>query len=409
VRLGSPSAGKAEGSGDCPVPLDLDPFDEAVLADPFPAARQLREAGPVALLEPYRCLAVARYDVVRQVLRDHQTFSSARGVGIEDASAPGYWRRPSLLLEVDPPLHERTRGAVARTLTPKALAGLEEVFRQEAERLVDDLVDQGEIDGVTDLAEVFPTTVFPRAFGLRGECREPLLRYGAMVFNGHGPRNRLWHQSMEGSEEVVAWVTEHCRRDALAPGSIGAAVYEAVDRGEVDEDEAGLLVRSFLSAGVDTTVSALAFALLDLAREPSAWAAVRADPSLARAAFEEVVRLESPVVQFFRTTTRAVELAGCRIPEGSKVLVSYAGANRDPDRFEQPDEFQVTRRAAGHLGYGTGIHNCVGQVVARMEGAALLGALARRVARIEQCGSAVPRLNNTLRGLDRLPLRLVPA
>jgi len=409
-RVGSGSTGATRGTRrtEAPAAVDLDPFDEAVLADPFPTARVLREAGPVVFLERYGCFAVARYDVVRQVLRDHATFSSAWGVGIEDATSPDYWRRPSLLLEVDPPLHDRTRGAVARTLTPRALDGLRALFHVAAEALVDRLLDQEEVDAVGDLAEVFATSVFPQAFGLRGECREPLLRYGSMVFNGHGPRNRLWQSAMDGSEEVVAWVAQHCSRFEIQPGSIGAAVYDAVNREEVTEEEAALLVRSFLSAGVDTTVSALAFAVQDLARAPEALVPLRKDPGLARSVFEEVVRLESPVVQFFRTTVRDIELAGCRVPTGAKVLVSYAGANRDPERWERPDDFEVTRRTAGHLGYGTGVHNCVGQAVARLEGEALLAALAQRVARIELLEPPVPRLNNTLRGLDRLSIRLVP-
>jgi 4-methoxybenzoate monooxygenase (O-demethylating) len=136
---------------------------------------------------------------------------------------------------------------------------------------------------------------------------------------------------------------------------------------------------------------------------------VREDPSLARNAFEEVVRIEAPVMNFFRTTTEATELAGTHLPADAKVMVSFAGANRDPRRWEQPDRFDVRRKVAGHLGYGTGVHNCVGQVIARMEGEAVLRALAGRVRSWRLTGEPRPRLNNSLRGLDTLPVAVEPA
>lgn len=392
----------------CPS-LDVDPYDEEVVADPFPMADIIRRAGPVVYLSRYGVWAVARYQQVHDVLHDHQRFSSAGGVGLADARQPGYWRRPSILLEIDPPLHTRNRAVVSRTLLPKALRQLRATFDAEAAALADSLVARRCFDAVGDMAEVFPTRVFPQAFGLSAGGKRQLLAYGAMVFNGHGPRNRLFETSMVDSEAVVAWIAEQCSRRSLRSGSIGAQVYEAVHQGQVTETEAGLLVRSFLSAGVDTTVGALAYTALDFARWPDQWQVVRRDPSLAGAAFEEVVRLESPVVGFYRTTTAPVELAGVAIPADAKVLVLFAGANRDPDRWEHPDDLMVGRRTAGHLGYGAGIHNCVGQVVARMEGTAMIRALAERVDSWHIEGPPVARLNNTLRGLDHLPVRVEPA
>jgi len=115
------------------------------------------------------------------------------------------------------------------------------------------------------------------------------------------------------------------------------------------------------------------------------------------------------VQTFFRTTTKAVDVSGVKIGDGEKVLLFLAAANRDPRRWERPDTFDVRRRATGHMTFGTGIHGCVGQAVARLESEAVFGALARRVASFELTGEPTRRLNNTLRGLDTLPLRIVPA
>ena len=169
------------------------------------------------------------------------------------------------------------------------------------------------------------------------------------------------------------------------------------------------MVRSLLSAGIDTTVNGIGAAIYCLARFPDQFERLRHDPMLARNAFEEAVRFESPVQTFFRTTTREVEIGGCRIGEGEKVLMFLGAANRDPRRWDNPDSYDVTRRTSGHVGYGSGIHMCVGQLVARLEGETMMAALARKVAAIEITGPVTRRYNNTLRGLESLPVAIRPA
>jgi hypothetical protein len=186
-------------------------------------------------------------------------------------------------------------------------------------------------------------------------------------------------------------------------------IFRAVDSGELTESEAGMLVRSFLSAGIDTTVYGLGNALWCFAKYPEQWKILRENPPLIRLAFEEVLRFEAPVQTFFRTTTRDIDVGGIRLGEGEKVLLFFGAANRDPRRWERPDEFDVKRRATGHMTFGTGIHGCVGQAVARLEAEAVFAALATRVASFEMTAEPTRRLNNTLRGLDTLPLRVVPA
>jgi cytochrome P450 len=392
-----------------PPAVDVDPFCDEFLTDPFPHLAHLRDAGPVVLLPAYGVYATARHEEVHAVLRDHEHFSSAAGVGLANVAKETAWRKPSILLEVDPPIHTRNRALVAGVMSPKALRSLQTVFDAEAARLADELVSRGRFDAVRDLGEVFPTVIFPKAFGVEADAREPLLAYGAMVFNGHGPRNHLFSEAMAGSTGVLEWIAAQCRRSVLRPGSIGAEVYEAADAAGVSEAEAGLLIRSFLSAGIDTTVSAIAYGVQRFATSPDQFDLVRADPSLARNAFEEVVRLESPVIGFFRTTTGEAELAGARLPAESKVLAFFAGANRDPRRWDHPDSFDVRRRVVGHLGYGIGPHACVGMVIARMEGEAVFRALASRVAAFQLDGPVRPRLNNTLRCLAELQVSVTAA
>jgi len=208
---------------------------------------------------------------------------------------------------------------------------------------------------------------------------------------------------------VLAWLQQQMQRESFAPGGFGAEIHEAVDTGELTAEEAPGVARSLLTAGVDTTVSGIGAAVYCLARFPEQFALLRADPSLARAAFEEAVRFESPVQTFFRTTTRPVRIGDVDVDEGEKILMFLGAANRDPRQWERPDEFDIKRRISGHVGFGNGIHACVGQALARLEGECVLTALAARVEAIEIVGPPVRRFNNTLRGLASLPIAVRPA
>ncbi|KFI29936.1 cytochrome P450 [Haematobacter massiliensis] len=390
------------------VPVsDLDPFDIAYFDDPYPAQEALREAGPVVWLSRYGIYAVARYAEVHAVLNDWQTFCSSRGVGLSDFAREKPWRPPSLVLETDPPEHDRARAVLQRVLSPLVMRRLKEDFAAAADTLVAGLAARGAIDGIADLAEAFPLSVFPDAVGLCKEGREHLLPYAGLAFNAFGPDNRLRREALERAAPHVAWVTEQCRRENLSPDGFGAAVHAAADTGEITPEEAVLLCRSLLTAGLDTTVNGIGAALFCLARNPGEFARLRADRTLARAAFEEGIRFESPVQTFFRTTTREVEVGGITLPEGAKVLMFLASANRDPRRWEAPESYDIGRRASGHVGFGSGVHMCVGQLLARLEGEVVLDALARHCSAINLAGEPQRSYNNTLRGLAALPVQLV--
>src|SRR6202140_5790588 len=262
---------------------------------------------------------MARHQEVRDALTDWRTFCSTAVVGLSDFRKEPPWRPPSIILEADPPLHTRTRAVLTRILTPAAIDRLRATFEREAEMLVARLVEAGEFDGIADLAEAYPLKVFPDAVGLAEDGRENLLPYGSMVFNSFGPRNDLFETAMANAGPVRDWIMSKCSRAVLAPDGLGMQIFEAVDSGELTEAEAGMLVRSFLSAGIDTTVYGLGNALLCLASYPEQWSILRENPKLIRGAFEEVLRFEAPVQTFFRTTTKDVDVGGIHLGEGEKV------------------------------------------------------------------------------------------
>jgi len=390
--------------------VDVDPFSLEFFADPYPSHASLRDAGSVVWLSRYNIAASARYHEVRQALQDYKTFSSARGVGLADFNRHGRFRLPSLILEADPPTHTRSRAALMKALSPAVMRSLRESFVTAADEMVTALLAKGEFDGCSELAEAYPLKVFPDAIGMRPENRHHLLPYGDMVFNSFGPANELFQAAAKRAQEIFPWVEAEALRRHLKPDGFGMLLYQCADAGEITEDEAQKLVRSMLTAGVDTTVNGIGAALYAMARFPKQWEKMRADPArLAKAAFEEAVRFESPVQTFFRTTTCGTELGGVKLEEGRKVLLFLGAANRDPRQWENPDEYDIERKVLGHVGFGAGIHVCVGQLLARLEGEVVLQALAKHVSRIELAGEPERRFNNTLRGLKRLPLRVIPA
>jgi cytochrome P450 len=386
--------------------LDLDPFSDDFLRDPFRGHEVLREAGPVVRLDRYGIWSAARHEEVFAGLMDHETFISSAGAGITNFHREPPPRPPSIVLEADPPLQTRTHKILARALSPAALRSLREPFEREALRFAERILELRTIDGMRDLARAFPLKIFPDAVGLPAGGREVLPAYGDMVFNFFGPQNARFHAAMASAPEISKAVMAICDRAVVTPEGLAANVFAAVDAGECTPAEASMLVRSLLSAGLDTTVHSIGCALVCFARFPDQWERVRADPSLARNAFDEAIRLESPVQTFFRTAARTTTFGGTEIAEGEKLLLFLASANRDPRKWERADAFDVTRKTGAHVGFGAGIHRCVGEMLAKLEGEILFRALAQRVARFELLAEPTLHLNNTLRGFESIPLRV---
>ncbi|GAA1297722.1 cytochrome P450 [Pseudonocardia xinjiangensis] len=390
--------------------LGDDPFGSEILTDPYEFHARLREAAPVVHLPRYDLLAMGRYAEVRATLSDWETFVSSRGVGLSDFGREKPWRPPSLLLEADPPDHTVVRTAMNGVISPRNVRKLRAEFAAAADELADTLVARGRFDAVTDLAEIFPVRVFGDAVGLPAQGRENLLPYGALAFNAFGPRNQLLTDALAKAAPVQEWILAHCQRDELTPDGLGAEVWAAADRGEITHEQAPLLVRSLLTAGLDTTVYGLGNTLYALARHPEQWAALHADPKLAKFAFDEALRWEAPIQTFFRTAAADAVVAGIPIPKDTKVVLFLGSANRDSRHWgDDAETFDVRRSAGGHVAFGMGIHQCVGQPIARLEAEVVLGAFASRAARLELDGEPVPKLNNTLKGWASIPVRVTAA
>ena len=388
--------------------LDIDPYSNDNLTQRI-YFQALRDAGPFAYIPMYSVLASGRYDIVREVFSDHERFVSSRGVGLSDFAVEAPWRPQSIILEVDPPYHTKTRKVIMRGLSPMVVRDLKDAFKLDAERLIGEIIAKGDFEAVVDIAEAFPSKVFPESVGVKDPDPRMLIDFGSIQFNAIGPNNALRAKGFAGVKPVLEWILSRCSRDALTPNGIGAVFYAAADNGEITHDEATLLVRAVLAAGIDTTVTGIGNALWCLATNPDEYEKLKADPErMALPAFEETLRFTSPVQAFYRTAAVDTEVAGVAIQEGTKILCCLGAANMDPEHWENPERYDITRKTAGHLALGVGVHNCVGQNIARAEGQAVLRAIAERVERIELVGEAVWRPNNAIHALDKLPLRFIP-
>lgn len=388
------------------ISSNLDPFAAEFRLDPFSHYARLRALGPIVWLEKYGIWVVTHYAQVRAVLNDWHNFSNAGGGGITNYFKEKNWRKPSIVLEVDPPEHARTRGVLSRVFSAGALKAMRPGFEVVANRLIDAALASGSIEAVADLVQPFPLTVFPDAVGMPALDRQKMLVYGGMVFGGFGPRTAWYEELMQRAGEISAWIDAHCERSALSATGLGAGIYAAADSGDITHAEAKLLVRSLLSAGVDTTIDSIGLALRCLAEQPDQWALLRDDPSLARAAFEEATRYDSSSQSLFRTTLHEMEFEGVKLGKHEKVLVLIGSAGRDPARWDLPDRFDIRRRISHQIGYGSGIHGCVAQMMARLEGEVFFRTFAEKVRSIEITGPSTLRLVPGLRGLATLPLAL---
>jgi cytochrome P450 len=384
---------------------DLDLFAEAHLDDPYPDYKQLRDAGPAVYFSRYGVWGLPRYDACRAALGDWETFTSEQGVTLEPQFAPLFDNSP---LYADPPKHERLRKVLSDRLSPRALRTLSSDVDARADCLIRSLVEKRQFDAFTDMAGVFPVGVVSDLVGLPAEGREHFLDRAAGTFNLFGPNNERAQAGMSSYEAVGGYVVQNANRETLTPGSFGMTVYEAIDRGDIDESEGLSLLIAYLVAGLDTTVNTLCASVNYLAHNPDQWELLRTDPSLAANAFEETLRIETPLVFFARTARRDYQLDEVTIPAGDRVLVMYAAANRDERRWAEPDTYNIQRDSSGHLGFGYGLHGCAGQGLARLEGKAILHALACHAKTLE-VGAPTRLYNNVIRGLASLPVTVTPA
>lgn len=383
-------------------PVDL--WADEVLADPYPVFRELRELGPVVFCPEYGIYALTGYPGVRDALRDHDVFSTGLGVGftpIEDRFLA------SVIISASPPEHTRIRGVIGRSMGLSAISRLESSVRAHAEAIVKGLLERGTFDAVPEVAEALPLRVVGDFIGFPEKDRPSLLPWAYAAFDLMGPPTGRVLKQAKMFETAYLYLFGLAERRDLTSGSVGMAVFEAVDQGKLEMREAlSLFTDTFIVSPIVSTTTLLSNLLLQFAKHPAPWARLVAQPSLAYSAVEESLRYEAPLPYFFRQTTRDVNVSGTVIPAASRVVLMLGSANRDPANWQDPDSFDIGREVNNQLSFGGGIHTCLGIHLARLEARVLLETLSQRVATLELASTPTRRPNTMVRGYASMPFRV---
>ena len=384
-------------------PADI--YTTDAIIDPYPHYTRLREQGPVVWLSRHRLYALPRYTECKAVLRDDKTFVSGDGVALNRIT--NRLSRGTTLTS-DGAEHDQRRKLVAHRLLPRALRAIGDNVDRLAAEVVEAALERGEVDGVSDLASALPHAVVPDLVGWPRDERDNLLAWGAATFDILGPLNKQSVSSIPASVQMLRFARRVVHRRSVIEGSMAHELLTAADAGKLSHAECAPLMIDYIAPSLDTTISAISSALHLFATHPQQWQLLKDEPTLIPNAVNEVIRFESPLRAFARHTRCETEVAGVQIPEGARVLVIYASANRDEREWDNPKTFDIRRDANRHLGFGQGAHACAGQSLARLETSAMLRALVDRVDRIEPTAEPTWAINNIIRRHEHLPLKLIP-
>ncbi|MBG0850498.1 cytochrome P450 [Streptomyces spinoverrucosus] len=400
-------------------PVLLPYSDPAFVTDPFPLYRQLREDGPVrraVIAGGLDAWLVTRYEDGLAALSDPRLSSDIR-----DASDPRLmeqlpeFERESMIsnmLRADPPDHTRLRRLVSKAFTARRIAELRPRVQEITDRLLDAVVPAGRAELVADFALPLPVTVISELLGVPVDDRYDFQRWtDDMLLRGEqmpdpAVVNESW-QRMRG------YLTKLLESKRARPGDdlLSALISARDEEQRLNEDELISMTFLLLVAGYITTVNLIGGGIAALLAHPDQLELLRDDPELLPGAIEEFLRYDGPVSPgIVRFAREDVEIAGVTVPRGATVLIASAIADRDPDRFPDPDRLDVTRQDNGHLAFGHGIHYCLGAPLARLEGQIAIGTVLRR---LPDLALAVPpsELNwrpGGLRGPVRLPVTFTP-
>jgi hypothetical protein len=377
------------------------------LDDPYPLYRRLRDEAPLYHVPELDLWALTRFEDVLAASDDWETYSSsAGGTGNDLDDTYQLFLPAGDLAGVDPPLHSRLRAALRLAFSPSALRlRFEPIVRAKVNELIDGFSDTGRADLARDLARPLPGTTMFSWFGFpEADHRDLLEWFGEMLDRVEGSRE-LPARAVAGRDRMRTYITDAAndRRGGHREDLLGFLV-DAVEAGQITEDE--LLGSSMLlfMAGITTTSGLISNSLLHLAAFPDQRAMIRRDPAVIPAAIEELVRFDAPIQALARTATRAVEIHDGTIRAGGRVALVWASANRDERRWPDADILDITRKPQRHLSFGDGIHHCLGAPLARLETKIAFEELFRRIPDYAVSGPVIRVKTASDRALESLPV-----
>lgn len=390
------------------VNTDFDPMDPATATDPFPAYRALHRTGRVHYNPKRANFILSRHEDVRAALRDTDRVTSSEGVTRLKFSAP-------LAVLTDGAEHVRLRKQVQPGFSKGAMDSWRGMAEKLATELVSDMMANPGGDVVARLAIPMPIRVIAQILGVP-ECDVvDFRRWSENVVRimDFAPTPRGISEAARALPAMIALRRYFLRKFAhgglKGSGTVLGRLLAYNTEGSVSDQQLFLIAVHLLIAGNETTTNLLGAMFDTLARNPDQFESIHANPDLIPMAVEEQLRITTPIQNLYRYTRADYQVGGVTIPSGSRVLLLFGAANRDPDAFEDPDEYRADRNPRTHVGFGYGAHMCLGAPLARMETHAVLSELVSRVGRVQAVGSTRWSCHSSLRGPTHLPVRLIAA
>lgn len=371
--------------------------------DPYPQYERIRVAGPLVGGLAHGVFITVDHDICRQVLT-----SRSFGVRGRDEASPFQREGDISLLDMDPPDHTRIRRVAAPAFTPRRMAAYEQRIEASMHELADQAVRAGSFDLQQLIAAPLPISVISQLLGVDAVDQEAFVRYGN-ILGGllDGPRSlRHLREAAEARAALRAMfepLIEQRRTDPREDMLTTLAQHEGET---ITADEMMPLCNLLLIAGFETTVNLIGNAIHQLMRHRDQWQRLVDDPALAAGAVEETLRFDPPVQMTSRICQEDTEIGGRRLRRGAVVIPVIAAAGRDPDMFSDPQRYDITRDATGHLAFSAGVHYCVGASLARLEATIALRVIAERMPHLRLDGKVAIRPSRVIRGVRRLPVRV---
>jgi len=382
---------------------DVDFYGPAAIADPETAYSNMLSLGPVVWLNENNILAICGYSDVVAALRNHECFQSGKGVSIDDTINKLVI---GSTLNSDPPQHDATRKITFAPLSPKKVRDVRDRINTQAQQLADEVVAKKSFDAATELAPQLPLSIVRDLVGLGDYGKDNMLEWGAATFELMGDPRERRPAAIDKLKNLRSFLEDPETLDNLsADGWARRATQLAIDEG-MEPGRASELMRDYIPPSLDTTISAIGYGVMLFAKHPDQWKKLRENRDLMKNAIEEIVRLNTPIRAFTRYVSQNTEVAGVELEKDSRVLIVFGAANRDASKFPNPNEFNIERKTLGHVGFGQGVHACLGMNLARLEMDCLFNALADRVERFELTGPVVPGVNSTIFSLANIPISI---
>lgn len=370
-----------------PAPV-FDPYSETFFEDPWEVYRWMRDEAPVYHHPELGFYALSRYDDCVEVHRDHRSYSSTRGVTLDQLRSAAFGstvERTGSIIMMDPPEHERMRKLVNRAFTARSIAGWEPVALRVICSFLDDLAGAGSFDVVRDLSGPFPIEVISEILGVPEADRQQLRHWADALLEREVGNPFPPDSAMEAAVAFFAYMHDLVveRRAHPGTGMIDdlIAVEVSTDGGgseRLDDLDVAYFTALLTAAGAETVTKLVGNGVMTFAEHPDQQAALIADPSLVASAVEEVLRWRAPSQYQGRFSVADREFHGVTIPAGNPVLIVTGAANRDPRAYQDPDRFDITRDQPMPISFGHGIHYCIGAHLARLEGRIAFDELYRR-------------------------------